>query len=194
MELVSIQSRVPIKSIAAKINVLVYQRNLSSNRFFLHFLPFVISQPSINQTLSRQVLQFTWNTCDSIIDRGRWGKKGFLETFPSYIYHSRLIAANNSYILPCRVRNHSRPYTSFSARLPHPSKGERRREKEASKDWRVAAIDHDALRWSGTADCASAEGRRGGDEGWKERGGVLARSSELVMSNSLAGRPDDAFA
>lgn len=57
----------------------------------------------------------------------------------------------------------TRPYTSFSARLPHPSKGERRREKEASKDWRVAAIDHDALRWSGTADCASRGGtkRRG---------------------------------
>lgn len=36
--------------------------------------------------------------------------------------------------------------------------------------------------------------RRDEEAGTKERGGVLARSSELVMSNSLAGRPDDAFA
>lgn len=129
MELVSIQSRVPIKSIAAKINVLVYQRNLSSNRFFLHFLPFVISQPSINQTLSRQVLQFTWNTCDSIIDRGRWGKKGFLETFPSYIYHSRLIAANNSYILPCRVRNHSSVHQFLCTPPPPEQRGEKKRKR-----------------------------------------------------------------
>lgn len=163
MELVSIQSRVPIKSIAAKINVLVYQRNLSSNRFFLHFLPFVISQPSINQTLSRQVLQFTWNTCDSVIKiEEDGGRRDFWKLFHhSYIHHSRLIAANNSYILPCRVRDHSSVHQFLC--LPHPSKGERRREKEASKDWRVAAIDHDALRWSGTADCASRGGtkRRG---------------------------------
>lgn len=190
MELVSIQSRVPIKSIAAKINVLVYQRNLSSNRFFLHFLPFVISQPSINQTLSRQVLQFTWNTCDSVIKiEEDGGRRDFWKLFHhSYIHHSRLIAANNSYILPCRVRNHSRPYTSFSARLPHPSKGERRREKEASKDWRVAAIDHDALRWSGTADCASAEGRRGGDEGEGRRPCPQLRTGYVKQPGRPAGR------
>lgn len=127
MEVVSIQSRVPIKSIAAKINVLVYQRNLSSNRFFLHFLPFVISQPSINQTLSRQVLQFTWNTCDSVIDRGRWD---FWKLFHhSYIYHSRLIAANNSYILPCRVRNHSSVH-QFLCTPPSPEqRGEKKRKR-----------------------------------------------------------------
>lgn len=195
MELVSIQSRVPIKSIAAKINVLVYQRNLSSNRFFLHFLPFVISQSSINQTLSRQVLQFTWNTCDSVIKiEEDGGRRDFWKLFHhSYIYHSRLIAANNSYILPCRVRNHSRtrPYTSFSARLPHPSKGERRREKEASKDWRVAAIDHDALRWSGTADCASRGGtkRRGrGLEGEGRRPCPQLRTGYVKQPGRPAGR------
>lgn len=82
----------------------------------------------------------------------------------------------------------TRPYTSFSARLPHPSKGERRREKEASKDWRVAAIDHDALRWSGTADCASAEGRRGGDEGEGRRPCPQLRTGYVKQPGRPAGR------
>lgn len=131
MELVSIQSRVPIKSIAAKINVLVYQRNLSSNRFFLHFLPFVISQPSINQTLSRQVLQFTWNTCDSVIKiEEDGGRRDFWKLFHhSYIHHSRLIAANNSYILPCRVRNHSSVHQFLCTPPPPEQRGEKKRKR-----------------------------------------------------------------
>lgn len=121
--------------------------------------------------------------CDSVIDRGRWD---FWKLFHhSYIHHSRLIAANNSYILLCRVRDHSSVHQFLC--LPHPSKGERRREKEASKDWRVAAIDHDALRWSGTADCASAEGRRGGDEGEGRRRPQL-RTGYVKQPGRPAGR------
>lgn len=50
---------------------------------------------------------------------------------------------------------------------------------EASVDSRVAAIDHDALRWSGTADCASRErdeeAETPRDEGWKEGRGRQTR-------------------
>lgn len=46
-------------------------------------------------------------------------------------------------------------------------------------DSRVAAIDHDALRWSGTADCASRErdeeAETPRDEGWKEGRGRQTR-------------------
>lgn len=64
----------------------------------------------------------------------------------------------------------------------------KRRNKKL--DFWVAAIDHDALRWSGTADCVSGEQQRASllertlKRGDERQRGVLARSFELVMSNS----------